>query len=115
MSLDVHLMAEVNTGASEPVEVELFWRNITHNLNTMADKAGIYKHLWRPEEIAIDTAEQLVDPLKIGLARLKSDPEEFKKLNPPNGWGDYDGLVAFVEDYLAACEKHPKAKVSVSK
>jgi signal transduction histidine kinase len=31
----------------------LFVSNITHNLNIMADKAGIYQHLWRPEEIGI--------------------------------------------------------------
>ena len=30
--------------------------NITHNLGKMAEEAGIYKHLWRPEEIGITKA-----------------------------------------------------------
>ena len=35
---------------------EVYSANITHNLNTMADEAGIYKHLWRPDEIKITKA-----------------------------------------------------------
>lgn len=107
MSLDVYLEAvRVTT---------IYERNITHNLNSMAEEAGIYKHLWRPEEIGITEAKQLIDPLRAGLKRLTDDPERFKKLNPENGWGDYDGLVDFVTEYLAACEKNPDAEVRVSR
>lgn len=34
----------------------LYDANITHNLNRMADEAGIYEHVWRPEEIGVTTA-----------------------------------------------------------
>ena len=85
--------------------------NITHNLSTMADEAGIYKALWRPEEIGITKAAQLIEPLKAGLAKLESDPERFEKLNPSNGWGNYETLVFFVRGYLAACEETPDAEV----
>ena len=88
--------------------------NITHNLNSMAEEAGIYKHLWRPEEVGIKKACQLIVPLKDGLALLKSDSSRFEELNPSNGWGSYDGLVRFVDDYLQACIKYPQADVSVS-
>jgi hypothetical protein len=87
--------------------------NITHNLNKMAREAGIYEALWRPEEIGIAKAEQLIAPLRDGLALLKSDPARFKAFNPSNGWGNYDGLARFVTDYLAACEEWPDAEVSV--
>lgn len=93
----------------------LFDANITHNLNHMADEAGIYKALWRPEEIGIEIAAQLIDPLRAGLSLLKSDPERFRKLNPSNGWGTYEGLVRFVQKYLEACEAYPTAKVRVSR
>jgi hypothetical protein len=33
--------------------------NITHNLGAMAKAAGIYMHLWRPDEIGIKTASEL--------------------------------------------------------
>ena len=94
---------------------EVFSANITHNLVRMAKEARIYKHLWRPEELGITKAAQLIKPLRIGLASLNSNPERFKKFDPPNGWGSYIGFVSFVASYLAACEKYPDADVSVSK
>jgi len=107
MSLDVYL--------TEVRETTIYDRNITHNLNKMADAAGIYKHLWRPEEIEITKAAQLIEPLREGLALLLSDPERFKKFDPENKWGDYDGLVDFVREYLSACEENPNASVRVSR
>lgn len=107
MSLDVYLTV------TRPVEV--YWRNITHNLNKMADAAGIYNHLWRPDEIEFTKAGQLIEPLTAGLALLRSEPDRFKAFNPPNGWGDYDGLVSFVEEYLAACRETPEADIHVSR
>jgi hypothetical protein len=89
----------------------VFDYNITHNLNTMADAAGIYEYLWRPEEVNIEFARDLIEPLRNGLHLLKLNPEEYKKYNPENGWGSYEGLVTFVEKYLDACYKYPDAKV----
>jgi hypothetical protein len=94
---------------------EVFWANITHNLGKMADVAGIYKPLWRPDEIGITQASQLIEPLRKGLNLLKGDPEVFSKYNASNGWGLYEDFVPFVEKYLRACEKYPNAKVRVSR
>jgi hypothetical protein len=47
---------------------EVYTANITHNLNRMAKEAGIYKHLWRPDEIGITLAGELIEPLQSGLA-----------------------------------------------
>jgi len=94
---------------------EVYAANITHNLNTMADKANLYKPLWRPEELDITKAHQLIEPLSAGLSLLKSNPAYFTRFNPSNGWGDYDGLVSFVEGYLKACEQYPEAEVEVSR
>lgn len=92
---------------------ECFHANITHNLGKMANAAGIYNALWRPDENGIECAWQLVAPLTAGLNRLRSNPEQFKAFNPPNGWGDYDSLVSFVETYLDACKSNPIATVRV--
>jgi hypothetical protein len=94
---------------------KLYSANITHNIATMAGRAGIYDFLWRPDEININKASQLTYFLRNGLALLKTNPEYFKKFNPENGWGDYDGLVSFVENYLAACIEYPDADVEVSR
>ena len=89
--------------------------NITHNLNKMAKEAGIYQDLWYPDEIGIVQARDLIEPLEFGLAFLKREPIYFKQFNPTNGWGDYEGLVEFVCNYLAACKKYPEAKIEVSR
>jgi hypothetical protein len=53
--------------------------------------------------------------LQRGLALLRSDPERFRTLNPPNGWGDYEGFVVWVERYLEACRENPDAEIRISK
>ena len=94
---------------SDPV----YSANITHNLGKMAAEAGIYEALWRPDEIGIKTAYDLIGYLSQGLALLKSDPARFEKFNSPNGWGMYEHFVPFVDSYLKACAKWPAAVVSV--
>jgi len=113
---------DLNYPNREPIMVtipsdneQVFQRNITHNLGRMASQAGIYEHLWRPEELSITTANELISPLEKGLRQLKEDPEHFKKNNPENGWGDYQGLLDFVEEYLEACKLYPDASVEVSR
>src|SRR2546430_8893089 len=64
--------------------------NVTHNLNKMADEAGIYKHLWRPEEIGITKAGQLVHPLIDAISLMTEQPQRFIALNLKNGWGSYE-------------------------
>lgn len=89
--------------------------NITHNLGPMAREAGIYKALWRPEELGIKTAAELVPLLAEGLAKLESDPAHFRQFDATNGWGVYEGLVRFVRNYLSACREHSDATVRVSR
>jgi hypothetical protein len=102
-------------GLVGPRKRSVYSANITHNLNKMADAASIYMHLWRPEEIGITKAAQLVIPLREGITRLNAEPVKFRQYNAPNGWGLYEHFVPFVEQYLAACEKNPDADVSVSR
>lgn len=94
---------------------EVFSYNITHNLANMADAAGIYGPVWRPEENGITKAKHLIVPLANGLETLEKNRWELKKLNPANGWGDYEGLVQFIKTYLVACIQYPEANVGVSR
>lgn len=107
MSLDVYLYAVRR--------VNIYDANVTHNLNDMADAAGIYKHLWRPDELGIKTARELIVPLETGLRWLRENPEQARMHNPENGWGSYEGLIKFVESYLAACVENPDAEIAVSR
>ena len=101
------------TATPDEEDATVYTANITHNLNTMAQEAGIYQALWRPEEIGITYAVQLVPLLRDGLLLLLDAPQRFQAYTPSNGWGTYYGLVDFVRDYLAACEQYPGATVRV--
>ena len=113
---------------------ELFSANITHNLAEMASEAGVYDALWRPyrlkgeyvetdnyddemkfENSQVISAKELIDPMREGLHKLKSDPDKYEKFNPENGWGSYDGLIRFIEKYLNACYENQSANVEVSR
>ena len=96
-------------------EVRVYDSNITHNLSGMADAAGIYEALWRPEDIPATKAGDLIELLSSGLRKLKNSPDVYKEFNPSNGWGSYKGLVEFVESYLKACTEFPEAEISVSR
>lgn len=103
MSLDITLTAVRPT--------EVYSCNITHNLGKMADAAGIYQHLWRPLELHITKAQDLIAPLALGLSKLKANPDTYRQFNPENGWGNYEALVEFVTAYLQACIANPDAEV----
>ena len=96
---------------------------ITDQHNALALDAppfALHARVGRPDIVAgirigITKAAQLVEPLEKGLALLRSDPERFRKFNASNGWGKYEHLVAFVEEYLGECRKNPDADVEVSR
>ena len=107
MSLDVTLL--------KTMPIEVFEANITHNLCEMAEAAGIYKHLWRPDEIGITKAGELISHLEEGLDYLENNPDYCKTFNPENGWGSYESLVTFVKEYLASCKANPDAEIEISR
>lgn len=97
------------------VSNEVFNANITHNLAIMADAAGVYMPVWRPDEVNITKAEELVQSLVDGIRVLRKQPDVFKQYNPDNGWGSYETLVEFLERYLIACLRYPNAVIEVSR
>lgn len=107
MSLDVYLY--------ETRPTEVYSSNVTHNLIRMAEEAGIYNHLWCPDEIGITKAAQLIEPLKAGLALMESEPDRFRPFSAGNGWGTYDQFLPWVRKYLDACIESPDAAVMVSR
>jgi hypothetical protein len=108
MSLGFYLEYEIDGN-----EVEVFNTNVTHNLTKMANEAGVYKALWRPEEIEAVHAKDIVEILEKGLVDLKERPDHFRQFNPDNGWGSYKVFVPFVKECLEACRKYPNAKIVI--
>jgi len=75
----------------------------------------VYQARWRPEEIEITKAAQLIEPLGNRLAWLKENEVEARKHDAPNGWGRYESFVPWIERYLEACKAHPEATIEVSR
>jgi len=111
---------------------ELYSANITHNLNVMAEQAGLYKALWRPyqlhkdyvhsedyhielefEESVTIFASDIIDIIEEGLDLLKLRPDYFSKFDSFNGYGTYVRFVPFVEKYLNALKQYPDSIVEV--
>ena len=114
MSLDVDLMVIQPTS--------IFSMNITHNLGKMAGEVKLsngmtlYEILWRPDEQeGLSFARDISELLDEGWNILLSDPEKYKRYNPENGWGSYDGLCNFVYNYRNACWDNPDAELRVSR
>ena len=118
MSLDLELVREkwisYDEGKTHEKETETVYEtNITHNLGLMAEEAGIYQALWRPEEINKKKGKDIISMLEVGLSDLKERPDHFKKFNSPNGWAMYKHFVPFVENYLEACKEYPECLIDV--
>ena len=103
MSLDIYLK---NTVAH---------KNITHNLGEMAEVLGIYKLLWRPEELFISEARELIEPLKEAIEKMEKYPARYKKHDSENGWGTYENFLPWLKEFLRDCEVNPSAEVVSSR
>lgn len=108
MGLDIYLVCPC-------CECVIYTDNITHNLNKMAMELGVYKHLWRPDEISITTAKQLIEPLENARKLFENDWDKYKEFEPANGWGTRKGLLRFINGYLLACQKSHGARIEISR
>lgn len=96
------------------IETTIIWHgNITHNLAEMASDClswgdcNLCDLLWRDEQPAFDKWFY-VSHLTYCLNVLENDPEHYKQFNPHNGWGTYEQLCKFVEDFIIALVNAPE-------
>jgi hypothetical protein len=77
----------------------------TYNLSPMWRLAGVFTA--SSSELEGELAASAGTRAAIGLLRAVTDPAAFRALNPPNGWGDYDGFVEVLTRFAIACADHP--------
>lgn len=58
--------------------------------------------------------EDVADRLLQGIIAMRQNPEKYRKLNPSNGWGNYEGALEFLEKIEATCRKWPHLYLQVS-
>jgi len=112
MSINIHMSIEVDTGGEQPYVCDLYDRSMTHNVRAMWIKAGVYDAIYNSHG---KLAGSISEELSAGLRKMVASPDEYTKLNPPNGWGDYERAVAFLDSLDIACRQHPKATIYVWK
>ena len=57
--------------------------------------------------------KDVIPILQKGIASMEDDPDTYKKMNPPNGWGTYETALEFLKEILNACETHKDYKIEI--
>ena len=109
MSYDCGLF--INTG-KEDIEIPGTESNYTFNVYAMLQlvfpgENGIYCMTGEPANYCIITLQQ-------AIMRLEHDPPRYIALNPPNGWGSYEGCLKWLRNILSHCEQHPLATLRIT-
>lgn len=108
MSYDAYLTADL--GGPSPTSVGNLEWNYTFNIRPMLEKAGL------PSLVHLDGVKASVAALALEaiVLRMKSCPDEYRALNPENGWGDFDSFVDKLLELHAACACAPLATLRIS-
>ena len=108
MSYDIYL--DIDTGAGEPQTVVEIG-NYTSNVSPMWREAlgGV-----RLRDYHGAPCSEAAGPLAEAVKRMEAEPDEYRKMNPPNGWGDYEGALDYLRRLAEACATHSKCTIYVS-
>lgn len=93
----------------------LYDANITHNVSPMWTAAGCYGPLYDDETWEGRLGKEALAVLRAGVIAMEDSPEKFREMNPPNGWGDYEGALEWLRAAVAACAKYPEGKIRISR
>lgn len=103
MSLDINITAKR--------EIEIYEGNVTYNLADM-----YYKCIDKEEGFRkLDgmNCKQALLIINNAIQDMLNNSDEYRKLNPKNGWGSYEGLLKVLQDLRACCENNPDGKINV--
>jgi len=105
MSYDIYLEA------TEPYASSVEIGNITYNIAPMwvvaLGGAGIRRFEGAP-------GVEAAGPLSEGVERMRADPATYRAMNPPNGWGNYEGALEYLDRLARACALHPSHRIRIS-
>ncbi len=92
-------------------EIEIYSNNVTYNLSDMYYKAiDKEKGYYKLHEMECKDALPII---KNAIKDLEAKPDEYKKLNPKNGWGTYEGLLRGLKDLEFIAAENPDAIIEV--
>jgi hypothetical protein len=102
--------------AVDPDEEAVCWEgNYTSNAAAMWHRAIGVLGLGDVIDTLGQRAEHLIPELARAIDRMRDNPDDYRELEPENGWGDYEGALAFLEGIERACRNYPMARVRASR
>lgn len=104
MSLDINITAKR--------EVEIYERNVTYNLADMYYKCIDEKQGFK--KLNKMNCKEALPIIHTAIQDMLNNTEEYKKLNPKNGWGSYEGLLETLQGMKSCCENNPDGIIHVS-
>ena len=81
----------------------------TYNLAPMWQKALPF--IARTSELDGRTCRDILADLDAGLLDATKNAAEYRKLNPDNGWGDYEGFYEIFTKFVQLCNQYPSGVV----
>lgn len=88
----------------------VFDQNITYNVGGMFRLA-----LGRPlRDFDGAPAVEACSIFRQGQRDMEDRPDVYKAMNPPNGWGSYEGALGFLRELADACAANPESWVRIS-
>lgn len=55
--------------------------------------------------------DQALPALKAIISELQAHPEKYKKMNPGNDWGNYEGAIEFLDNARRVMENYSRARI----
>ena len=125
MSYDIEM--RVNTGGGATHALLGFEHNCTYNLAPMFEKAfatagseGWFDKAFGGAPgtglrlLEGKTGAEALPLLEIAIKSMEAFPEEYKALNPSNGWGTYEGALETIQELLSWAVEAPLARFRVA-
>ena len=103
MSWGVDIVVDHGDGYKTRIEVV---DGHTYNLTPMWRKASVVAE--STSELHGRSCREMQPVLINALKAAWSDPSSFRELDPPNGWGDFDGFLTILTRLARLCHEHPR-------
>lgn len=83
--------------------------NYSYNVSPMFKKAGL-NFVELNERNATEVSRILTDV----IIRMTEKPNDYRELNPSNGWGTYEGAIGFLAKIIKQCLLYPQYSVKIT-
>lgn len=113
MSYDVSLYMDTGNGSTIEMEIGNYTYNCSMMLVVAIEKTKGDKGLSLSGMSGWD-ATKVADYLGETLDYMRKNVPEMEKMNPNNGWGDFETWCEYLDKIRLACIKHPLTKLSVT-